>query len=431
MKKRISIGPGDVAGYLSRLKIGFDELGVPCEHFLIAPNVFSYQEGRYFLKKYFNITLTLRKSEVKIKRIIGVIAEKLLRLVVLYYAIGRYDVFIFTGYGSFFRFWELPILKLFKKRIIVIYVGSDARPPIFSGRHLDDVGAYVSCLTAYNEGRQIVSAIRWVERWADVIVNHTGTAQFFTRSFVRVLAVGTPIQMSEESQPRLSGEVRQRPVKILHAPTRPLAKGSPTFRRLIDELRNEGHSIEYIELIGVPNSKVLEHLQECDFVIDELYSDAPMAVLATEAAMYGKPVVVGGYYAEQFLIDNPDAESPPVLYVDPENIKDAIKTMVIDVDFRTTLGKKARKFILENRSARKVAENYLRLVSGDIPETWIADPESMSYYWGWGLSKEKWRSQVSSYVAKLGADALLLDHTARLKKSVLEEIQQGATTSLR
>ena len=55
--QRISIGPGEVAGYLSKLKIGFDELGIKSEHFLLTSNKFNYQESSYFLRNFFLNTI--------------------------------------------------------------------------------------------------------------------------------------------------------------------------------------------------------------------------------------------------------------------------------------------------------------------------------------------------------------------------------------
>lgn len=420
--RRISIGPGDAAGYFARLKTGFDELDIPCEHFLLASNKYAYQEAAYFLKNTYSKVVDLQTSRFKVIRIFGRLLSIGIRLLVFIYALFRCDVFIFTGFTSFFRFRELRLLKWLGKRVLVVYVGSDARPPIFSGRHLDDEGGLSDPCSLHAEVLHLFKQIRRIEQHADVIVNHTAITQFFTRPFVRVNAVGTPFEIREKTSPPI---VRHSNViRILHAPSRPLAKGSLIFRQLIDELRAEGHAIEFVELVGVPNSTVLEELQKCDFVLDELYSDAPMAMLATEAAMYGKPVVVGGFYAEQYKIDNPDPEMPPTLFVEPEDIKQAIRKMIVDQGFRLDLGRRAHDFILERWNPRRVAQNYLRLINGDIPENWISNPESMVYCWGWGLSKENWRKQVGEYVAELGEDALLFNHNPKLKQRVLDEISQ-------
>ena len=45
---------------------------------------------------------------------------------------------------------------------------------------------------------------------------------------------------------------------------------------------------------------VLEKMAMSDIVVDQVYCDTPMAGFATEAAINGVPVVVGGYYADVY-----------------------------------------------------------------------------------------------------------------------------------
>lgn len=420
--RRISIGPGEIAGYFSRLKTGFDELGVPCEHFALTSNNMAYQQSRYFLQDKFLVAAKLQAKKNGAIRVIGRLMLLGVNIAVFVQAVLRCDVFIFSGTTSFFRFYELPLLKLLGKRILVTYLGSDARPPIFSGRHLDDMGAYVNPASAFKETVRLVKRIRLVERYADVIINHTATAQLFSRAFVRHLAIGMPITSAATPLPASSKESTA--IRILHAPSRPLAKGSEIFRKILEDLRAEGYLIDFIELIGVPNSVVMRELQLCDFVVDELYSDVPMAMLATEAAIFGKPVVVGGYYAEQCKVDNPDFDASVSLYVEPNQIKNAIRRMIDDHDFRLTLGRRAQSFVKDNWNPSTVAKNYLLLIDNNIPAHWTCSPTVLPYCWGWGLSKDIWRRQVCEYVSGCGDDALMLNHNSALKSGVLNEIQR-------
>lgn len=424
--RRISIGPGEVAGYFSRLKAGFDGLGVPCEHFVLGENKFGYAEGNYFLRGAYRRVAGLRSDSSRILRLLGLLADSVIRTIILIYAIARCDVFIFSGFGSFFRFHELWLLKLLGKKVLVVYLGSDARPPIFSGRHLDDTGSRPDSKAMLAEMSHRARLIRRVERYATLVINHTATAQFFAKEFVRLNAVGTPIGDIGEAPVQNSGN--KGAVRILHAPSRPRAKGSDYFRQIIDELRLEGYSIELVELVGVPNSVVLHELQLCDFVLDELYSDVPLAMLGTEAALFGKPVIAGGYYAAQYKIDNPDPELPPALYVEPENIKDAVRKLIDGPDYRLSLGKQANEFVRRRWDVRTIAGNYLRLIEGKFPQEWRCSPDGLSYYWGWGLSKESWRRQVGEYVGAEGEDALLLNQHSRLKQMVLDEIGRNRET---
>lgn len=420
--RRISIGPGEVAGYFSRLKAGFEELGIPCEHFVLTPNKFNYQESNYFLRGIYLKLAKLRTLKSSLIRYVGYCLEAILRLFVFLYAMIRCDVFIIPGFGSFFRFYELPLMRLFGKKIIVVYLGSDARPPFLSGRHLDDIGKPFDCEATKNEVMKQVALIRKVEKYANLIVNHTATAQFFIRDFILLNSLGMPVEKYNPSL-TLTNTNYSRPVRILHAPSRPLAKGSLDFKKVIDELRFEGYKIDFIELVGVPNSVVLRELEHCDFVLDELYSDVPMAMFATEAAVFGKPVIVGGYYAEQYKIDNPSNEYPPSLYVLPSNIKQAIRKMIDDKSYRLELGEYAKRFVNQYWNIRNVAKNYMRLIDNDIPENWWGAPKNFPYLWGWGLSQDNWRLQVGEYVSQVGVDGLAFDHNQMLVESVLSQLK--------
>jgi glycosyltransferase involved in cell wall biosynthesis len=422
-KIRISIGPGEIAGYFSSLKSGFDALGIHCEHFILLTNKFNYQESDYFLKASY-----LKISKLGIGRSVLIRAftyslQILLRFFVFIYAISRYNVFIFSGFGSFFKFYELPLLKLLKKKVIVVYLGSDARPSYLSGRYLDDSQGALEPESLHKDLLKQVCLIRRVERYADVIINHTTSAQLFTRNFIRLHAVGMPVNNTHFIQHQLSHLSNK--VRILHAPSRPNAKGSAYFRKVIKELQDEGYAIDFVQLVNVPNKTVLKELAICDFVLDELYSDVPMGMLALEAGMYSKPVIVGGYYAKQYIKDNPASKYPPTLYVLPTEIKETIRMMIEDKSLRTNIGEKAFTFIREFWNAKKVAQNYMQLIKDDInlPGDWRCQPSNLPYYWGWGLSKENWRNQLKRYIDKCGSKALQLEHNPQLKVKILKETE--------
>lgn len=421
--RRVSIGPGEIAGYFSRLKSGFDELGIPCEHFVLTDNKFAYQESGYFLRKFFLKIVRFRKSQSVVAKNFGLCLEIIIRLFTLFYAAIKCDVFIFSGFGSFLNFYELPFLRLLGKKIIVVYFGSDARPPYMSGRHLDDAGEFASAAAAFREAKKMSSKIRQVEKYATFVVNHTATAQFFKRPFVRFVAMGLPVKV-ENFRCERKGDNVAVAVRIVHAPSRPKSKGTEAIRQAISALRVDGYNIDFIELINVPNSTVLNELQNCDFVIDELYSDMPMAMFATEAAMFSKPAIVGGYYANQFISDNGTEKMPVSLYVDPSDVKQTIKMLLDGKETRERLGFEANRFVSTHWQEKTVAQKYLRLIQNDVTKDWMSDPLNLTYCFGWGLAKENWLKQVGEYIEELGEHALLLDHNPQLKHVVVDELRR-------
>jgi hypothetical protein len=408
------MGPGEVAGFFAGLKHGFEEIGVEAEHFLLFPSSFGYVAQDHYLAGPYARAQRVWFHGPRLLRPLGHAYALFLRLLIVLEAIRRYDVFIFPGLGSFFRFYELPLLKLLGKKVIVIFFGSDARPPFFSGRHVDDDGQAADPARTFTEAKAMLRRIRRVERHADWIVNHTGTDQFFTRDYIRFAAMGLPVRPPKPTAGAGDGGA----IRVVHAPSRPIAKGTPIFRRAVEEIKAEGHPIDYIELRGVPNTQVLAELADCDFVLDELYSDLPMAMFATEAATFGKPAVVGSYYADDYDRDNPGLERPPTLFIHPDETKAAVRRLVEDEAYRLELGGRARDFVRRHWSPAAIASRLVNIVEGRVPEEWIARPRDSLYIWGWGLPEPFWHRQVADYVAHNGWDALLLGHRPALVEKI-------------
>lgn len=418
----VSIGPGEVAGYLSRLRTGFADLGVPCEHFLfIPPNAFNYSTSNYFLKRPFDRICRMRNGGI-FGHVFFKLFDKILRFLAIIYAIFKYDCFIFSGFGSFFRFWELPLLRLFNKTIIVIYLGSDARPPYLSGRYLDDRNGRFSPTEIAAEASKMRKQMAWVERFASFIVNHTGTAQFAKKPFIRLCELGMPM-----AAPQICGAVsedlKKRSIRILHAPTRPLAKGSMELRAAVSRMQQDGLAVELIELIGVSNAEVLKNLAECDIVFDELYSDVAVATFAAEAAMFRKPVVVGSLYASQFGRDNPSQSVAPTTFIVPDALEETLRSLVEDPALRAVEGQRLQNFVSVEYPPHKVAGRYSQLFDRSYPQHWLTKPRDISYLGGWGLPEGAWRDQMAKYLNEVGEEGLYLDDRPDLKAKILSFIK--------
>lgn len=424
MTRGISIGPGEVAGYLGQLRNGCEALGIPCEHVLYVPaHTFAYPAPNYFLRRAYEASVQLG-ARGRIGRLLARVADKAIRLVGLTRAILRCDVFIFSGYGSFFRFLELPLLRMLGKRIIVVYLGSDARPPYLSGKHLDDSAEAFDPARIAAETRMLRRMMARVERHASVIVNHTGTAQFSTRPFVRYSHVGMPMPTATAGLPGRS--TSDGPLRILHAPSRPIAKGTLRVREAVARLRAEGIAVELVELSGVPNSEVLRQLASCDVVVDELYSDLPLATFGAEAASFAKPAIVGSLYVERFAADNPGTGPAPTIFIHPDDLEVALRRLVTDEEWRIAEGGRAHTFLRARCTPRDVAARYLRLAQGDVPPEWIVDPAQLDYIGGWGLPEAAWRTQLAHYLSVVGEGGLALDHRPQLRARIVDAVEGGA-----
>jgi hypothetical protein len=268
---------------------------------------------------------------------------------------------------------------------------------------------------------QVKAKLRRIERQADVIVGHHLSAHFHERRIVPFLLLGIPF--ATETRPRPSVPERASPaVRVVHAPSTPKQKGTRRIREAIEALRATGLEIELVELVNQRNQVVLDELARCDFVVDELYSDSRMAGLATEAAFFGKPTVVGGYARdEDMAIDgvySPDSFAP-VHHCHPDRIEDAIRQLATDVPYRVELGEKARQFVTRNWSPSNVARRYVALIEGEIPESWMFDPRGIRYVSGTGIPQSVTRAAVRRLVEMRGVAALCLSDKPELEDTLL------------
>ena len=419
---KIFIGLTEIAGYYTNLEKGFRQIGISCDFINLTHNPYRYDErdSQNILVRCIRGIYkqrTLKSQSNIIKKILWYGIERLLCIPLFIMAILKYDVFIFGFTTSFFNFIDLPILKFLNKKIIYVFHGSDSRPPYINGAVMtknrkNDIS---ECLLLTKKRRKI---IRTIDKYADIIIDHPPMGLFHERPFVLVLSIGIPYNSPENPITGLGDNPDT--VCILHSPSHLEAKGTHIIRDTISNLKSKGYNIEFVEIMGKPNSVVLEEVARCDFVVDQLYSDTPLAGFATEAAFFGKPAVVGGYYAEYIYDDYSEDDIPPSYYCHPDDIEKAIEKMITDKEFRLGLGKKASDFVKTQWHPAKVAERYLRIILDDIPEEWLYDPQRISYIYGAGISKERAKQLVKALIEKYGKEVLQLNDKPELEKKFIE-----------
>ena len=215
------------------------------------------------------------------------------------------------------------------------------------------------------------------------------------------------------------GRSENRPIRILHSPSDPRVKGTDVIRLAVAAVKERGRDIEYIELVGRSHAEVIEEIARCDFVIDQAYSDTPMALFAMEAAGLGKPVIVGGYITPQEMARYIRPEwLPPVYYCHPSNLVDAVDKLCTDVAFRRELGERAQAFVQRERNPRTVAQRFLLIAKNQIPAEWWFDPLELEYVHG--LGEEGHIRQLIRGVVEYGRrERLQLDDNPSVRAKIL------------
>lgn len=417
---RIFIGLRELGGYYGNLKEGFDTLGIPAVFVDLSGHPFQYpNEGNPPVVRWIN-RLSQAAGRFFFSRWIlrllwtGVI-QNLFGFFLFFWAVRSFDVFIFASNSSFFFFLDLPILRLLRKKIVYVMHGSESRPVYLNG-YVMARDTWPAAVTGLVLARIQKGMVSWIDRFADAVVTIPPQAHFHGRPCVSWLSMGIPQQVKVQPGDPEAGP-HQAVVRILHAPSKPLPKGTPEIRRAVSALKQKGYAIDYREITGRPHAEVLAELARCDFIIDERYSDTPMAVFATEAAFYRKPAVVGSYYAESIRRDVAEENIPPSLFCLPGRMEEAIERLVADGAFRRDLGERAYDFVTSRWSAGGVAARYLILIEGKAPAAWFFDPHAIRYLHGCGLPEAKARGIVGRLIRLGGKGALCLSD-----KPVLEDL---------
>jgi len=412
------LGPVEIAGYYAGLEAGLLELGVDALAIDLDGNPFRYGSGAARLPLVVRMAKQARAGQraaasSRLLRPWWRAARMATSLLVLTWALGRFDVFVFSFGTSFLGLRELPLLRRLGKRMLFVFHGSDARPPYIDGARMapDRAMPTADCLAMTH---RMKTSIAKIERYADAIVAQPAFSHFFERPVVNFFTIGVPWR----DHPISDGAVRSDagPIRILHSPSDPVVKGSARVRDVIAQLRSEGLDLELTELRGVPNEVVLREIATCDFVVDQIYSDAPMVGFATEAAVAGKPAIVGGYaWPENHRIFGSDP-MPPVEECAPETLADAIRHLATNREHREALGQRARAFATLRWSRTAIAERLLMVVDGSAPAEWLFDPRELRYLEGCGLTRDQARASVAAVVAAGGPGALCVSDKPELER---------------
>lgn len=425
---RIAVAPVEIAGIASGLTCGFRELGFEARALFGMSNEFKYEGdvSASWLLKIWTKAGDLRrehKGDKIEKRAFFALVHNFLGWPVFLNSLFFYNAYIFI-FGQTFTnsTLELWLLRLFKKKIIFVYVGSDSRPPYLDGARFPGLlGENLpDAKHLLREVKRVKRKIKRHEKFADYLVNAPATAHFHERPYVNWFCLGIPRMMPSENIVQEDSLLMTPRISIVHSPSNSSVKGTKEILSILNRIQDKGIDFDFIKLEHTRNEDVLREISKCDFVIDQMYADTPMAGFATEAAMYGKPAVVGGYFAAVVRSEIPDDITPPSLFVQPHEVEEAIERMIIDHKLRFTLGNAAQSYIVTKWSLERVASNYLKLLNDEVPKKWLCDPQLVNYIGGCGLPIGRIAHLVNLLLVNFGVSALSIDDKKKLRSSLVD-----------
>lgn len=399
---KILLGYSEIAGYQSNLFSGLVSNDQIVGYVNNSNVKFDYEFPESNNHPKLNKYNAFCKRALNNPTFINKIAYVFYTFYILLFTIFFYDIFVINRFCFFYKL-EIKLLKLFNKKIIFISLGSSTRPPYLNGSYKDDLkNKEFNSKKILKETNQIRKKVQFIENNVDLFVNYPQHGHFNSKPFINGMHIGFPTIIKENLIKRNKNEV----LKILHAPSRPNAKGSESIKKIIQSLQKEGLNIELVELINVSNSKVLNQIEKSDIIFDEIYSDMPLGGLGTEAAQFSKPVILGGYYTD-FFKEYDSKIIPPSIYVHPDNLENSLKELCLNENKRIKIGKELNDFVKKNWNNEVVALKYLKLINNHYDNRWNYDPKIISNFNGWGISEKEMKNNIKKMIQLPGGKSNL------------------------
>ena len=256
-KKNFVIGTHEIAGNIKNLSMCLEDVFSVC----LRPN--------HFYNYKYNFQLFFKN------RILALIEKFFFGPLLLGYLMNVSKVFFYVWDEGFLieRSRELKYLKQKKKKIIILFCGDDIRSPKLSleysnKRGLENFLNYQPKLNLVKQDKKVKRNAFYADLYADLIFNYPICQISYLKKSTYYFPYMYP---KEKFFKNLSKFDDLKKIKIVHAPSDPLGKGTPLFRAAIKKLLLMGYNFEYVELLNKKNDEVLDELKSSHIVLNSLY----------------------------------------------------------------------------------------------------------------------------------------------------------------
>ncbi len=194
------------------------------------------------------------------------------------YLINKADVFFYVWSKGFLydRNFDFKFLKSKKKKIVCLFVGNDIRSlklkiAYMKNKNLDTGECYFIKASddKYDEEKKELAFS--ADTYADLIFSYPVDNMSYIKS--KQYPWRKPFDKKFFNLNHLKFPISK--IKIVHAPTSMMFKGTPLVRAAIKKLQMEGYVFDYVELQNSKNQIVLEQLKTAHIVLNQFYSFIP------------------------------------------------------------------------------------------------------------------------------------------------------------
>lgn len=271
------------------------------------------------------------------------ITEKFSKHCFLYTSIFRFDVFHFYfGRTLSRKKRDLPILKSLGKKLLMEFVGSDAR-----------IANYLPNTKEVNIAKKspekVIKNLTRLSKYIDVALVYDWELRAYVEPyFKRVEIVRQRVEL-DKYLPQYPDPNRKVPL-IVHAPSHRELKGTDFVLAAIETLKSR-YTFDFQLIENMKHSEAMKLYGEADIIVDQLRIGTHGG-LALESMALGKPVIT--YLREESKEFYP--KSIPIVSASTETVCEVLERLISDGALRHDIGVRGRKYMEEFHDSLKVAK---------------------------------------------------------------------------
>lgn len=283
------------------------------------------------------------------------VLRHLLNYLKLLHCFFYYNTFHFY-YGTtlFPHQLDLPFYRLFGKKVIMEYLGTDCQLYSYSiekYKWTNSSGRFPKKEDGdYNDliiKKRLRSESPYIDR---KFVCAPLYSEFVKNSTVLPLGV----DLSDFNYYPMSKKDK---IRIMHAPTHRGFKGSEYILKALDRLIDEGYQIEVDLVEGVTHAELKDRYRQCDIFIDQILAGW-YGTASIEAMAIGRPVIC--FMRDSYFEHIDFGIDIPVISANPDIIYDVLKhTITLSFEQLQNKGASSRLFVEHVHDVRKLTKQLI------------------------------------------------------------------------
>lgn len=355
---KVFVGPGNIAGSAMYVANSLKSVGIYARSFSYYSHPFGYpcdHDNVLFKNPFKNQDRSITQKLVINKYTLNIIWA-FQKLFLFAYSLLKYDTFIFISHESFFNNnKDLWILKFFKKKVALLFVGCPERDPSSLINQTDrgicsfcqdkEMQVNLSCYKSNKKKNKIV----YISSYSDIIFAHRDIASFIIDK--RKIRPFYCISFSKIKKRDIYDKFQKRDhIIITHLPSNKLLKGTENVELSIREIKSLGYKIQYIS-DRFKHSEVEKILEETHILIDQF--SIGNGLLGVEGMANGCVVICRT--AKWFREDFPEL---PLVSCEPEELTDVLIDLISNPEKMLTIALKSFEYYQKFHTPEVVGNYY-------------------------------------------------------------------------